>query len=372
MAANFDVGTGWVSIVPKMGDFSQIRKQLDKAVVAPSPSWGEQMGNRITSGLKKTMKVGAVAVTAAAGVSAGKAFSDGFSRLASTDRAEKALEGLGYKGNEITQIMGNVNKSIEGTSFLMGDTAQVASVMLGSGIKPGQELQDTLSHVADAAAHSNTSIGEMGSIWSKVAARGHLDGEVMNQLMYHGIGVQEQLAKQMGVSRDAIADMVSSGKISFADFSQAMDAMFHGAAQKQRETFQGSMDYMKAIRSHVTAEIIQPFYKGMIPVFNAISDGFAGLEGRMGPIAQQISNAITPVFEHLANDVIPSVFSALDSVNVDAVMGAFGPLKEGLAQMGPLLEQAGKAAIDVVAALAPAIPPLAAALVAVVTGRYLR
>lgn len=93
MAANFDVGTGWVSIVPKMGDFSQIRKQLDKAVVAPSPSWGEQMGNRITSGLKKTMKVGAVAVTAAAGVSAGKAFSDGFSRLASTDRAEKALEG---------------------------------------------------------------------------------------------------------------------------------------------------------------------------------------------------------------------------------------------------------------------------------------
>lgn len=368
MAANFDVGTGWVSIVPKMGDFSQIRKQLDKAVVAPSPSWGEQMGNRITSGLKKTMKVGAVAVTAAAGVSAGKAFSDGFSRLASTDRAEKALEGLGYKGNEITQIMGNVNKSIEGTSFLMGDTAQVASVMLGSGIKPGQELQDTLSHVADAAAHSNTSIGEMGSIWSKVAARGHLDGEVLNQLMFHGIGIQDQLAKQMGVSRDAIADMVSSGKISFADFSQAMDAMFHGAAQKQRETFQGSMDYMKAIRSHVTAEIIQPFYKGMIPVFNAISDGFSGLEGRMGPIAQQISNAITPVFEHLANDVIPSIFSALDSVNVDAVMGSFGPLKEGLAQMGPLLEQAGKAAIDVVAALAPAIPPLASALVAVVNG----
>lgn len=209
MAANFDVGTGWVSIVPKMGDFSQVRKQLDKAIVAPSQSWGEQMGNKITSGLKKTVKVGAIAVTAAAGVSAGKAFSDGFNRLASTDRAEKALEGLGYKGNEITQIMGNVNKSIEGTSFLMGDTAQVASVMLGSGIKPGQELQDTLSHVADAAAHSNTSIGEMGSIWSKVAARGHVDGEVMAQLMDRGIGLQDQLAKQMGVSKDAVADRKS-------------------------------------------------------------------------------------------------------------------------------------------------------------------
>lgn len=368
MAANFDVGTGWVSIVPKMGDFSQVRKQLDKAIVAPSQSWGEQMGNKITSGLKKTVNVGAIAVTAAAGVSAGKAFSDGFNRLASTDRAEKALEGLGYKGNEITQIMGNVNKSIEGTSFLMGDTAQVASVMLGSGIKPGQELQDTLSHVADAAAHSNTSISEMGSIWSKVAARGHVDGEVMAQLMDRGIGLQDQLAKQMGVSKDAVADMVSSGKVSFADFSQAMDSMFHGAAQKQRETFQGSMEYMKAMASHVTAEIIQPFYNGMIPVFNAISDGFAGLEGKLGPIAQQISNAIAPVFEHLANDVIPAVFSAIDSINVDTVMGAFGPLKEGLAQMGPLLEQLAQAAIRVVAALAPAIPPLAAALVAIVNG----
>lgn len=101
MAANFDVGTGWVSIVPKMGDFSQIRKQLDKEVVAPSQSWGQRMGSRITSGLKKTMKVGATAVTAAAGVGAGKAFSDGFNRLVSTDRAEKALEGLGYKGNEM-------------------------------------------------------------------------------------------------------------------------------------------------------------------------------------------------------------------------------------------------------------------------------
>lgn len=368
MVANFDVGTGWVSIVPKMGDFSQVRKQLDKAIVAPSQSWGEQMGNKITSGLKKTVKVGAIAVTAAAGVSAGKAFSDGFNRLASTDRAEKALEGLGYKGNEITQIMGNVNKSIEGTSFLMGDTAQVASVMLGSGIKPGQELQDTLSHVADAAAHSNTSISEMGSIWSKVAARGHVDGEVMAQLMDRGIGLQDQLAKQMGVSKDAVADMVSSGKVSFADFSQAMDSMFHGAAQKQRETFQGSMEYMKAMASHVTAEIIQPLYNGMIPVFNAISDGFAGLEGKLGPIAQQISNAIAPVFEHLANDVIPAVFSAIDSINVDTVMGAFGPLKEGLAQMGPLLEQLAQAAIRVVAALAPAIPPLAAALVAIVNG----
>ena len=51
MAANFDVGTGWVSIVPKMGDFSQIPKQLDKTVVTPSQSWGERMGDRITSGL---------------------------------------------------------------------------------------------------------------------------------------------------------------------------------------------------------------------------------------------------------------------------------------------------------------------------------
>lgn len=60
MGANFDVGTGWVSIVPKMGDFSQVRKQIDKAVVSPSSSWGEKLGSKITGGLKKTMKAGAV------------------------------------------------------------------------------------------------------------------------------------------------------------------------------------------------------------------------------------------------------------------------------------------------------------------------
>nr|DAP66116.1 MAG TPA: tail tape measure [Caudoviricetes sp.] len=351
MAANFDVGTGWVSIVPKMGDFSQIRKQLDKEVVAPSQSWGQRMGSRITSGLKKTMKVGATAVTAAAGVGAGKAFSDGFNRLVSTDRAEKALEGLGYKGNEITKIMGNVNKSIEGTSFLVGDTAQVASVMLGSGIKPGQELQDTLSHVADAAAHSNTSISEMGSIWSKVAARGHLDGEVMNQLMYHGIGVQEQLAKQMGVSKDAVADMVRSGKISFADFSQAMDSMFHGAAQKQRETLTGSFQYMSAFASHVTAGLIEPLYNGMIPVFNALAEGFQQLEGNLGPVQDAISAAITPALQYLADTLIPHLFESIQSFDMQAAMekvsGVFHDISGVVTPLIPTFWDLAKAVLNV-------------------------
>lgn len=368
MGANFDVGTGWVSIVPKMGDFSQVRKQIDKAVVSPSGSWGEKMGGKITSGLKKTMKAGAVATTAAAGVSAGKAFSDGFNRLASTDKAEKALEGLGYKGKDIDQIMGNVNKSIEGTSFLMGDTAQVASVMLSSGIKPGQDLQDTLSRVADSAAHSGVSMGEMGSIWSKVAARGHVDGEVMAQLMDRGIGLQQKLADQMGVTKEEVTDMISEGKVSFEDFSDAMNDMFDGAAQKQRETFKGSFDTMAAFASHVTAAFIQPFYEGMIPVFNALSDGFERITPQIGVFAEQLSDKIAPIFDHLADDVIPKMFDAISNIDFDSVMNSFTSMGNLAVQAWPAVEQLGSSVAQLLSAIAPILPSIVTAMGSIAIG----
>lgn len=368
MGANFDVGTGWVSIVPKMGDFSQVRKQIDKAVVSPSGSWGEKLGSKITGGLKKTMKAGAVATTAAAGVSAGKAFSDGFNRLASTDKAEKALEGLGYKGKDIDQIMGNVNKSIEGTSFLMGDTAQVASVMLSSGIKPGQDLQDTLSRVADSAAHSGVSMGEMGSIWSKVAARGHVDGEVMAQLMDRGIGLQQKLADQMGVTKEEVTDMISSGKVSFEDFSNAMNDMFDGAAQKQRETFKGSFDTMAAFASHVTAAFIQPFYDGMIPVFNALADGFDNITPQISDFAEQLSDKIAPIFDYLADEVIPKMFDAISNIDFNSVMNSFTSMGNLAVQAWPAVEQLGSSVAQLLSAIAPILPSIVTAMGSIAVG----
>ncbi|QQU97778.1 tape measure protein [Corynebacterium amycolatum] len=336
-----------------MGDFTVVGKAMNKSVVNPSRSWGEKMGSKITSGLKKTMKAGAVATTAAAGVAAGKAFSDGFNRLASTDKATKSLEGLGYKGKELTGIMDNVNKSIEGTSFLMGDTAQVASVMLSSGIKPGQQLQSTLKGVADSAAQSGSTMGEMGSIWAKVAARGHVDGEVMAQLMDRGIGLQGKLAEQMGVTQDAVTDMVSSGKVSFEDFSKAMNDMFDGAAVKQRETFTGAKANMEAYASHVTAGLIEPLYNGMIPLFNSLAEGFEKLENNLEPIQNTISAAVTPAMEHLANDVVPAMFDALANVDVDAIMGGltgeFGQLKDDLDELIPTMFNVGKAVVSVTA-----------------------
>ncbi|MDK8838552.1 tape measure protein, partial [Corynebacterium sp. MSK071] len=266
------------------------------------------------------------------------------------------------------QIMGNVNKSIEGTSFLMGDTAQVASVMLSSGIKPGQELQDTLSRVADSAAHSGVSMGEMGSIWSKVAARGHVDGEVMAQLMDRGIGLQQKLADQMGVTKEEVTDMISSGKVSFEDFSNAMNDMFDGAAQKQRETFKGSFDTMKAFRSQVTEQFEKPFYDGLIPVFNAMSEGFQQIKPVVGEFAENLSEKITPVFEHLADDVIPKMFDVIESIDFNSIIDSLSPLQDLASQAGPYVEELADAALQLVSAIAPALPPIVGALAAIAVG----
>lgn len=191
----------------------------------------------------------------------GMALAKGFKRLNDIDTAKAKLQALGQDAKATDVIMKNALNAVEGTAFGLGDAAALSGVIVGAGVKPGKELERTLKQVADTAAITGSDLGEIGSIYGKVAANGKLDGEVMAQLLDRQIGILPKLAEKYGVSAEAAKKMVSEGKVSFADFQNVMDGLVGGGAVKMGKTFSASMDNVMSALGKLGAEVLGPLFE---------------------------------------------------------------------------------------------------------------
>lgn len=249
-----------------------------------------QAGQRGVAALGSILRKGAIGAGAAMAGAIGTSLALGFSRLSSIDDAQAKLRGLGHDAGTVAKVMDNALASVRGTAFGLGDAAGLAGVIVASGIKPGQELETVLKRVADSAAISGSSLSDMGSIWAKAAAQGKLDGEIVAQLLGRQIPIYDILAEKMGVQSAEIAKMVSKGKVSFQDFSDAMNDKLAGSALKTGETVRGAFDNLKAAMGRLGAEALKPGFTQLPAVLTAATTAVDNLTPSVKAFAQQMSS----------------------------------------------------------------------------------
>lgn len=213
----------------------------------------------------------------------------GFGRLQSIDQATAKLTGLGNSANTTKEILNNALASVKGTAYGMGDAATVAASMTASGIKPGQDLQKTLSLVADTATIAGRSVTDIGAIFGSVAAKGKLQGDDLLQLTSSGVPVLQFLGKTMHKTSAEVSDMSSKGKISFADFQKAMQAGLGGSAKSSGDTFTGAMANAKAALGRLTASVMGGAFKQMPGAFK----GLTAQIDAMGPAAERVGAKVS-------------------------------------------------------------------------------
>lgn len=255
------------------------------------------------------MTAGASAAAAAVG-GVGTALTAGFSRLNSIDQAEAKLTGLGHSAEAITGIMDSAMASVKGTAFGFGEAAGLAGQMVASGIKPGEELTQVLTTVADTATIGGRSLEDMGLIFGSVAARGKLQGDDLMQLMAGGIPVLQMLADETGKTTEEVSNMASSGEIDFATFESAMRNHLGGAAQAAGDTFSGSMDNAKAAAGRLGAAFLDPMFGAAPGIIGNITD-------KIDDLAPQAEAAGAKLSE-VAQGAIPHVKAALDTLKGSA------------------------------------------------------
>lgn len=372
------IAQAYVEILPSARGISRgISKELGgvQSVITEKTRSGFLGGFTRVAGAV-TAAVGAIGV----GTIIGKTISSGLDRALNIDSARGKLEGLGYSAEQVTGVMDRALASVKGTAFGLDQAATVAAGALAAGVKPGQQLQDTLSLVADAATIAGTDMGSMGAIFNKVAASNKVQGDVLAQLADAGVPALQFLAKELGVTAEAAADMASRGEIDFATFSAAMQAGLGGAALASGDTARGAFANVGAAVARLGAMFVAPAVAGAPTLFQALAGAIDRLAEALRPVAEELGARLTPAMAAFAGWLDGLDFTGAASMldGIGAAVGSFfsnvntgGPGASAMfASIGDSLQRLGPAFAEFGAALpqvGSAVATIAAAGLGVLT-----
>jgi tape measure domain-containing protein len=280
-----ELATAYVSIVPSARG---MRGQIEQELGGPLAEQGERAGNGLADRFSGVAVRGMQVAGAAAIAGFGASLVSGFGRLQAIDDARFKLAGLGHDAGTVDAIMENALGSVRGTAFGLGDAATIAAGAVAAGIEPGEALERTLSLTGDAATIAGTSLGEMGSIFGKVAAGNRMMTEEMNQLSDRGIPVLQWLQEEYGVTADEAREMVSNGEVDFASFQKMMEDNIGGAALTAGESFRGSFANMGAAVGRFGAALLGPAFEAAPEMFGRITDKVDELTTKVEPLGEFI------------------------------------------------------------------------------------
>ncbi|WQY99827.1 hypothetical protein [Microbacterium phage MO526] len=293
------------------------------------------IGKAVGDGLAVAGKLAGTAIAGTVGV----ALTKGFSRLESIDTATAKLTGLGHSAEAISGIMDSATKAVKGTAFGLGEAASAAAQFSAAGV-PVDQMERSLKILSSTAAVAGSDLGEMTTIFGKVAATGKVNGEVLQQLSERGVPALSLIAKQMGVTSEEAQKMVSEGKVSFADFQNAMESSLGPAAAAMGGSFRGMLTNVGAALGRLGAAAQAPAFQALKSLFPPIMSAIDQLTPVVAALATALGDRLAPIIERVSGVLSGFDLSGLAS----SLSGAGGGASSFVDALGPLLPVLGLAA----------------------------
>lgn len=172
-------------------------------------------------------------------------------KLAATaEQTEIAFTTMLKSGEKAKKLIGELGKFSAATPFDKPEIIDAGRALLGVGLQ-AEHIIPTLTAIGDAASGSTTPLNEMVAIYAKIASKGKMSGEELQQFLEKGVPISIALAKVLGKPKEAIAQLASEGKISFANIQQAFANMsgkggdYFNLMQSQSQSTMGLWNSMK-------------------------------------------------------------------------------------------------------------------------------
>lgn len=245
--------------------------------------------------------VGKSIATAIGTVTAGVttlAATGGMSRALNIEKAQAMFKGMKLEWGDFYQT---IQDSVDGTAFGFDTAATAAAQLAASGVAAGSGMEKALNGCVGTAATFSQDLGDLSSIWAKVAANGKLSGEQVAQFTDRGINAISVLSTYLGKSSDEVSAMVTAGKIDFQTFSDAMYASFGDSAKAANESFTGSMANMKAALSKIGQDWMTPLKDSAIPVFNSIRGVLNSCRAALKPLSTAFGEFLGVTYDAQGN-----------------------------------------------------------------------
>lgn len=133
------------------------------------------------------------------------------------------------------------------TPFGMKDAANAAKQLLAYG-SSAESVKNELKMLGDVAAGTSQPIGDLVYLYGTLRTQGRAYMMDIRQFAGRGIPIYKELATVLGVAEGQVNDLVSAGKVGFAEIEKAFEnmtaagSMFGGLMEAQSKTIQGELE----------------------------------------------------------------------------------------------------------------------------------
>ena len=173
---------------------------------------------------------------------------------------EVAFETMLQSKEKADALMSQVVDTAAKTPFDLKGVANGAKQLLAYGVV-SEEVNDTLIRLGDIAAGLSIPLNDLVYLYGTTMTQGRLFTQDLRQFQGRGIPIAEELAKQFGVTKDKIGDLVTEGKVGFPEVQKAIMAMtseggkFNNLMAKQSQTITGQISNLEDSISQMFNEI---------------------------------------------------------------------------------------------------------------------
>lgn len=185
-----------------------------------------------------------------AGFSATKLISDIVRVRGEFQQLEIAMETMLGSTEKASSLMGQLTSTAAKTPFGLTDIAQGAKQLLAYGTA-SEEVNDTLVRLGNIASGLSIPLNDLVYLYGTTQTQGRLFTQDLRQFMGRGIPIADELAKQFGVTKDKVGELVTAGKVGFPEVQKAIESLtneggkFYNLMEKQSSSLTGQISNLE-------------------------------------------------------------------------------------------------------------------------------
>ena len=157
--------------------------------------------------------------------------------------AFETMLGSGQKAKGMISDLANLAAS---TPFDMKGVVNGAKQLLAYGFA-ANEITETMRRLGDVSAGLGLNLQDLTWLYGTTMVQGRLFTRDLMQFTGRGIPLTEELAKQFGVTKDKVSELVTAGKVGFPEVKKAIESLtneggkFGGLMEKQSHSITGQI-----------------------------------------------------------------------------------------------------------------------------------
>ena len=161
--------------------------------------------------------------------------------------AFETMLGSGQKAKGMISDLANLAAT---TPFDMKGVVNGAKQLLAYGFA-ANEITDTVRRLGDVSAGLGLNLQDLTWLYGTTMVQGRLFTRDLMQFTGRGIPLTEELAKQFGVTKDKVSELVTAGKVGFPEVKKAIESLtneggkFGGLMEKQSHSITGQVSNIK-------------------------------------------------------------------------------------------------------------------------------